>query len=181
MYYSFRRIFWLYITSDIPHPAADITIFIPSFMGIICFKLNGTSILPHRPRLLNRMDTDTDTDVSRRDTDTDMDERQRGNPAAVACQGGLGLLGFRAPLSPTPWSFSSWLSRQRGTLCMTNSSSVALRAPPTLGVSTLCLLTGWMCPQVGFCSSVSYVWHTHALKTFSYIYIYTFVCLLMYI
>ena len=73
---------------------------------------------------------------------TPMDERQRGNLAAVACQGGLGLLGFRAPLSPTPWSFSPWLSRQRGTLCMTNSSSVALRAPPTLGASTLCLLTG---------------------------------------
>ena len=36
---------------------------------------------------------------------TPMDERQRGNPAAVACQVGIGLLGFRAPLSPTPRSF----------------------------------------------------------------------------
>ena len=25
---------------------------------------------------------------------TPMDERQRGNPAAAACQGGLGLLGY---------------------------------------------------------------------------------------
>ena len=47
---------------------------------------------------------------------TPMDERQRGNLAAAACQGGLGLLGFRSPANLAPWSFSPRLLRQRGTL-----------------------------------------------------------------
>ena len=45
---------------------------------------------------------------------TPMDERQRGNPAAVACQVGIGLLGFRAPLSPTPRCFIFFVVKAAG-------------------------------------------------------------------
>ena len=71
---------------------------------------------------------------------TPMDERQRGNPAAVACQR------CPAPLEPCPAQpGASDASLILGCLgsgvhCTTNSSTVALRAPPILGVSTLCLL-----------------------------------------
>ena len=47
---------------------------------------------------------------------TPMDERQRDNPAAVACQVGLGLLGFCSARRLEV--LSSWLSRQWGTSCM---------------------------------------------------------------
>ena len=46
------------------------------------------------------------------------------------------------PSTLTPWNSSFPWCRGSGQNCMTNSSSVALWAPPTLGVSTLCLLTG---------------------------------------
>ncbi len=81
---------------------------------------------------------------------TPMDERQRGNLAAVACQGGLSLLGFRAPLSPTPWSFSPWLSRQRGTLhaefvpCRRVGTAVAMAFRHLYGV-----LTPYVLPRTG--------------------------------
>ena len=65
---------------------------------------------------------------------TPMDERQRGNPAAVACQVGLGLLGFRALLSPTPRSVIFLVVKAVGNIMHENSSFVIRSAPLTVYV-----------------------------------------------